>query len=105
MGGEARGISGDGSIIVGKTKPLGAFIWDASHGLRSLKSVLSEDFGLQNDLNGWVLDEAYAISLDGTTIVGTGHNAGATEAWRAVIPEPAALWLTIAPLVLLFRRR
>lgn len=60
------------------------FIWDERRGMRPLARVLAGDFGL--DFEGWVLDEATAISDDGTTIVGTGINPdGEQEAWRAVM--------------------
>ncbi|WP_425397683.1 hypothetical protein [Aeoliella sp.] len=60
------------------------FIWDAHHGMRPLARVLAGDFGL--DFEGWRLNEATAISDDGTTIVGVGRNPdGVIEAWRAVM--------------------
>jgi hypothetical protein len=49
---------------------LEAFLWDAANGLRSLKTVLTTQFGL--DLTGWRLTEATGISDDGKVIVGTG---------------------------------
>ncbi len=104
-GDEARGISGDGHIVVGKTKSLGAFIWDEVHGMRSLQTVLVDEYGLGNELDGWQLSAAHAISLDGTTIVGTGRDpAGNTEAWRAVIPEPGGLLAAFLLLPLALRR-
>lgn len=107
LGGLAMGISGDGRFIVGKTTALGAFIWDEAHGIRSLKSVLANDYRLGADVNNWTLDTAYAISRDGTTLIGTGHDPnGNTQAWRAVIPEPslALMMILFAPLVLVRRR-
>ncbi len=88
----AADVSDDGSIVVGLgSSELGevAMIWDEINGMRSLKDVLENDFGL--DLTGWELDSAQEISGDGTTIVGVGNNEiGQTEAWRAVIPEPSS---------------
>lgn len=79
----ARAVSADGSIIVGRGSiELGAaaFIWDAEHGMRDLREVLINDFGL--DLTGWSLREAKGISDDGGTIVGWGKNPdGRTEGW------------------------
>ncbi len=72
----AFGASADGSIIVGwGTTDAGqeAFVWDASHGMRNLRSVLV-DAGL--DLSGWTLFEASDVSDDGTVIVGDGYQPG-----------------------------
>ena len=69
-------------------------IWDSVHGMRSLKMVLENDFGL--DLSGWDLTGAADISDDGLTIVGSGINSGRYEAWIAVIPEPASWVLLVA---------
>jgi uncharacterized membrane protein len=94
----AFGVSGDGSVIIGfarSTRGQEAFVWDAADGMRSLKDVLTGDFGL--DLTGWTLSQASAISADGRAITGWGTNpSGVSEAWVAVIPEPAtALLLTL----------
>ncbi|MBI3249008.1 MAG: hypothetical protein HYZ50_21100 [Deltaproteobacteria bacterium] len=78
----ASDVSADGSIVVGLTDGggFGAFVWDATHGMRSLKSVLVNDLGL--DLTGWTLTQATSISADGRTIVGYGVNSnGQNEAW------------------------
>ena len=83
-----------------------AFIWDAVHGMRSLRDVLVSDFGL--DLSGWTLRYAEGISDDGMTIIGHGNNPdGNTEAWMAVIPEPATLSLLAfaCPIILCRKRR
>jgi probable HAF family extracellular repeat protein len=91
----ALGVSGDGSVIVGWAGGDGgapteeAMVWDAAHGIRSLRLVLANDYGL--NLNGWWLTEATAISADGSTIVGYGRSTTGEGAWIAVIPEPAAL--------------
>jgi uncharacterized membrane protein len=90
----AFAVSADGSVIVGGSDP--AFIWDAAHGMRSLRGVLVDELGL--NLDGWNLRYATGISADGLTIVGRGVNpSGQEETWIAVIPEPALL-----PLVGLF---
>lgn len=93
-------VSADGSVVVGfGNSALGseAFIWDTTHGIRNLRDVLTNDFGLGPGLTGWTLTEATGISTDGLTIVGFGVNpSGDTEAWRAQIdpiPEPATLLL------------
>jgi hypothetical protein len=93
----ASDVSGDGSIIVGRSSPnvnsvtddSRAFFWDQNHGMRDLQQVLVNDFGLGAALTGWQLLSAYAISRDGGTIVGTGISPNANrEAWVARIPIP-----------------
>ncbi|RIK66447.1 MAG: PEP-CTERM sorting domain-containing protein [Planctomycetota bacterium] len=104
---EVHGLSADGTRFVGYSRGGGNFkavIWNGAHRIRDLKEMLELDFGL--DLTGWELWEAYAISADGTTIVGGGENPqGAREAWRAVIPEPASAFIVVAALLLHPRRR
>ena len=67
-----------------------AFIWNSTQGMRSLKQVLTNDYGL--NLNGWDLTSANAISADGLTIVGSGFDPrGNGENWIARLdpqPEP-----------------
>jgi len=87
----AYDASADGSTVVGKSESLGylfeAFIWDERNGMRNLRDVLVNDYGL--DLTGWILSSASGISDDGLTIVGYGDNPdGYTEAWVATIPRP-----------------
>ena len=84
--GFAYDVSGDGSIVVGacnqNTQSL-AFVWDAIHGTRSLQTVLTNDYGL--DLTGWTLEQATAISADGTTIAGNGMHNGHEEVFVATV--------------------
>lgn len=84
-------VSADGSVIVGNgstANGAAAFIWDSNHGMRLLRDVLVNDYGL--DLIGWDLSSASAVSADGRTIVGGGINpSGLQEAWIAVLPEPS----------------
>lgn len=83
----ARACNADGSVIVGQTRTFGAangaaYIWTAGDGLRRLRDVLVRDYGLADELQGWVLDEATDVSQDGRVIVGVGINpAGQLEAW------------------------
>ena len=84
-------LNSDGTIIVGgsKTGPRTseAFIWDSVHGLRRLRDVLTQEYGL--DLVGWELSGALGISDDGRAIAGNGINPdGDYEAWIAILPEP-----------------
>lgn len=83
----SQDIAADGSLIVGggsTTTGTRAFIWDAANGMQNLQDVLTTDFGLGDSLTGWTLEQAYGISGDGKTLVGTGINPdGVTEAWIA----------------------
>ena len=93
---KAYGVSGDGSIVVGYSSGGPAFIWDAAHGMRSLRDVLINDYHL--DLMGWELNNATAISADGHTIVGVGFNpylSGYTMGYVVTLPEPGSLVLLI----------
>jgi len=82
--GEALDVSEDGSVIVGVDEGR-VFIWDATHGMRALESVLQER-GV--DLMGWSLWEARSISYDGWTIAGVGATDpdGNYQAWVATLP-------------------
>ena len=83
----AWATSADGFVIVGVgtgVRGQEAFIWDDQRGMRSLRDVLINEYGLE--LNDWHLEQAYDVTPDGTTIVGYGSNpAGDTEAWIAHI--------------------
>ncbi len=84
---EARAVSASGSVVVGVSSIFpsprtAAFIWTPQRGMRDLRSVLINDYGL--NLAGWELASAQAISADGRTIVGRGINpAGEFEGWVA----------------------
>lgn len=87
----ASAVSADGSVVVGtgySGDGAETFVWDAVNNMRSLKDILTNDYGL--DLTGWNLTKAYGVSDDGYTIVGYGENPdGDDEAWMVVItPEP-----------------
>lgn len=85
----AHAVSDGGSRVVGvsdvSAPSPAAFVWDEATGMRDLKEVLENDFGL--DLTGWELRFAQDISRDGTRIVGSGINPdGEWEAWLACMP-------------------
>ncbi len=79
-------------MIVGRGDN-GAFIWDATNGVRVLAAVLADEYGF--NVAGWQLSEARAITPDGSTIVGLGRNpSGAVEGWYVRLrdpPEPLGL--------------
>ncbi|MBC7833563.1 MAG: hypothetical protein H7Y88_00500 [Phycisphaerales bacterium] len=85
----ATDVSDDGTIIVGcgaDTRGSKAFIWTSELGLVGLKNHLMS-LGVSG-LDGWMLNEALAISGDGQTIVGVGTNPlGQMEAWAARLPS------------------
>ena len=97
MNSRANAISGDGRVVVGGCSTEDyefsvdrmagdseAFIWDAKRGMRSLESVLTQDYGV--DLAGWQVLEAIGIDAGGCTIVGNGINPnGDVEPWMAVL--------------------
>lgn len=103
------GISGDGSVIVGKSgSTLGdqAAVWTTTGGVRSVGDILSLA-GVSGHV-GWTLSEATAISSDGSTIVGQGINPqGFAESWMATIPAPggAAAFIALGTVALGRRRR
>ena len=79
-----------------------AFIWDAQHGLRRVKDLLTAD-GI--NLTGWNLTGAVGISDDGQTILGYGTNpTGATVPWIATLPEPSSMIVVVVGCVGLLRR-
>ena len=89
----AGDVSADGSVVVGwgnSATDTEAFLWDTTHGIRSLRDVLINDFGLSTSLAGWKLEYARGISDDGRVVVGYGFNPnGEREAWIARLdPQP-----------------
>jgi uncharacterized membrane protein len=90
----AFATSANGSVVVGASDSAAAdlgeaFVWTAGIGMRSLRNILVNDYGLGGQLSGWTLDAAYGCSADGRTIVGYGFNpAGQPEAWLAQLDAP-----------------
>ena len=98
----AVGISGDGSIIAGNGVVASGlsegFLWDATHGFRTLKDILSAS-GIDTGSTRFGIS---ALSADGTTVVGmTSDN----RAFVAVVPEPSCLALPAALALLTLPRR
>jgi len=85
----ATGVSGGGSLVVGYLvsgdQPYVAdgFIWDPANGMRPIKQVLADDFGI--DVSDWEqLGGELAISPDGTAILGNGTKTnGESGTWLA----------------------
>jgi probable HAF family extracellular repeat protein len=103
----ANDTTADGSIVVGRSNVFNPvppmisdsdpFIWDEAHGMRNLVDVLTNEYGLGDALAGWNLDDAIAISDDGTVIIGGGTNPACNyEAWIArLVPEPSTALLSM----------
>jgi probable HAF family extracellular repeat protein len=91
---EAQAVSPNGSVIVGRAVDANgsdrAFVWDSTHGMRDLATVLTNDYGL--DLGGWVLVEALGVSdvVGGSyTVVGRGVDPqGNSQGWVAYLTPP-----------------
>jgi hypothetical protein len=87
-----------------------AFVWTEMLGMERLETVLVDRFGLGLQLAGWQLYQAYDISADGRTIVGSGVNpSGQYQAWVArlnrpiFVPEPTTLCLSLIAALALLR--
>jgi hypothetical protein len=112
----ACAASADGSVVVGVSHPVEdrgsyrlvgaaeAFIWDAEHGMRSLRDFLINEYQL--DLADWPLRYPAGISADGKVIVGNDL-LGWEGAWMVVIPEPASSVLALIAVlgILAYARR
>lgn len=77
--GLATGVSADGSVVVGQADVgygLQDFYWTAAGGVRGLREVLIDDYGLGSQLAGWTLQSGeLSVSADGRVIAGFGSNA------------------------------
>lgn len=99
----AYAVSGDGSVVVGESGDR-AFIWDEENGMRDLRVVLIDEYGL--DLEDWFLARATGISADGLTISGYGSNdpLDGLQSWIVRLPEPSTLSLLMLAAMTLRRR-
>jgi uncharacterized membrane protein len=89
----AQAVTEDGSIVTGvgdynASQGTGeAFIWDAQHGMRSLRLLLLSQYGL-TEVTDWVLFAATGMSADGSVIVGYGFDPqGFQEGWLVRLPS------------------
>jgi uncharacterized membrane protein len=81
---EGRDVTADGGMIVGNRQGH-AFVWTPAGSMHDLKQLL-EDLGL--DLTGWTLVSVFAMSDDGSVVVGTGTRPGGASAiWLVQAPE------------------
>jgi probable HAF family extracellular repeat protein len=85
----ATGMTSDGSIVVGHSYAgtvgdnIVPFIWDASHGMRSIQEMLLNEFGLAASLAGLTLTLTPLISADGKILAGTAFDKlGGFHGWR-----------------------
>jgi probable HAF family extracellular repeat protein/predicted outer membrane repeat protein len=88
---DAKAVSPDGSIVVGsarKNDNWEPIVWDATNGMRSIKDILENDYGL--DLTGWNLTYAYGISAGGSTIVGYAEWPN-NEGWIISFDSPVTV--------------
>jgi uncharacterized membrane protein len=86
----AMGVSADGLVVVGSCEQLdGAFVWDAAHGARSLRTLMSE---AGYDMSRIQLWESHGISGDGLSIVGLGSSqiTGQHIGWEIVLETRCA---------------
>jgi probable HAF family extracellular repeat protein len=89
LGDEAIDLSANGSVIVGHADPGVAVIWTPAGGMRDLRTVLINDYGLGAQLAGWSLQTAKAVSDDGRVIVGNGLGPdGNPQGWVARLDAP-----------------
>jgi uncharacterized membrane protein len=110
-------VSGDGSLIGGwygmpaeddpDAEWVIPFLWDAQHGVRDLKQVLINDYGLTT-VTDWGLS-LEGISADGLALAGTAYfqdesGQWVSEAYLIRLPEPDSL-LMLAALVLGIHQR
>ncbi|RIL07970.1 MAG: hypothetical protein DCC71_01200 [Proteobacteria bacterium] len=92
----ALAVSANGALIVGSANDANgddaAFLWSAAQGMRELRSVLAEDYGV--DVGAWQLTAARGISNVNAAgefwVVGAGVNpSGNQEGWVALLSPTA----------------
>jgi len=94
------GLSRGGAVVVGGRRfasdvadDATAFVWDRANGVQDLYSVLADQYGLSEALDGWELTAARGISDDGLTIAGNGRDPdGERAAWIVELDRPIALY-------------
>lgn len=81
---DAQFISGDGSLVIGRTVEPQPYVWTATAGARSLVSLL-RSAGV--DVSGWDLNQVLSLSSDGRVVVGAGSCGGAPSLYRIELPR------------------
>jgi uncharacterized membrane protein len=107
-GGGMVGLSGGGEVLVGgfyqlpiTSHSMSAVIWTDKLGLFEASQYFESELGLADQLVGWRLSSATAVSRDGSVIVGLGINPqGHEEAWMVIVPEPMSDVLAVSGLAL-----
>lgn len=95
----ANAMTADGETIVGgavSAEGSRPFIWTRERGMRDLRQVLTDDFGV--DLTGWVLSYVNGISGDGRVLCGSGVHNGVSEGWVVYLPSTCNLETTREPI-------
>ena len=105
----ASGVSADGSTIIGASLNGAGYIWTPASGARDLLSLMRNEFGLRDELEGWESLNPYGITPDGRFIVGIGSvdyvgagwilDRGEKSAPIPVVPEAATYGLAAAALL------
>ena len=92
----SRILNRDGSLVSARITATDgtrtSAVWSEEMGIVDIDSFV-EDFGVGNELTGWVQLSLVAVSSDGNVLAGNGTNpAGFREGWVAVrpVPEPGA---------------
>lgn len=90
----ARDVDETGTYVVGSSNTdqgETAFVWDSVYGMRDLRALVADEFGLETDLAGWTLDAATSIATNLTVedrndilmIAGSGVDPEGTHcSWR-----------------------
>lgn len=107
-----EGMTSDGSVIVGRAylnQFLSvAFIWDEQNGIRDLRRVLIDEYGLA-ELENWAIGIAGDVSIsgDGLTLTGVGFGPDQNyHGWVVRIPEPGSLvGISLIALLVVANRR
>jgi uncharacterized membrane protein len=107
----ALDVSADGQVIVGtagrRTGETDVFYYPEAVLWKNdtayfLEHLLASEYGLGDELEGWHLTYATAISDDGTVIAGNGFAPdGSSAAWVVVlaVPEPASVVLALVGVI------
>jgi probable HAF family extracellular repeat protein len=107
---QATLVSSDGKTVYGFSAATNSneqgWVWTEAAGMRTLDDVLTNDYGLGQQLNGWRLWRVSDVSDDGLVLLGRGRNpAGELEDFVVAIPEPTTAALVAAGLCVILTSR